>query len=184
MTDADTSSPRDATPGLWWRAVALASRVHQGDTRKDGRTPYVAHPVRVALWVRHEFGFDDEAALAAALLHDTIEDTGADYDDVAQTCGRDVADMVAALSKNMLLPEDERETDYDRRLARADWRARLIKLADVLDNLIDKRPDADMQKLANRCRRALALAANDETEHEAVRRGAALVRAAMAESGL
>jgi hypothetical protein len=53
----------------WQRAVSFAARKHAGQVRKDGITPYLAHPVRVALTIRHEFGEADETALAAALLH-------------------------------------------------------------------------------------------------------------------
>ena len=56
-------------------AVSFAARAHRHQLRKDGETPYVAHPFRVCLIVRHIFGIDDPAFLSAALLHDTIEDT-------------------------------------------------------------------------------------------------------------
>src|SRR5690606_27204570 len=114
-----------------------AARAHQGQTRKDGLTPYFSHSVRVALTLRQTFGCDDPIALAAAILHDTIEDTPADYDDIAEGFGSEIAGIVAALTKNMILPESEREPEYDARLSQADWRARLIKLADVYDNLSD-----------------------------------------------
>ena len=49
---------------------------------RTGKTPYFSHPVRVCLVVRQVFGFDDPRMLAAALLHDTIEDTTTDCDDI------------------------------------------------------------------------------------------------------
>jgi (p)ppGpp synthase/HD superfamily hydrolase len=52
----------------------------------------------VALTVRQVFGVDDEVALAAALLHDTIEDATTDYDDLIEAFGREVAEAVAALT--------------------------------------------------------------------------------------
>lgn len=114
--------------------------------------------------VRDTFGCDDPLTLAAALLHDTIEDTPADYDEIAEAMGEEVADIVAALTKNMAMPEAQREIDYDNRLAKAGWRARLIKLADVLDNLIDTDAD-DAKRIASmlvKCGRALNLAINDK----------------------
>jgi guanosine-3',5'-bis(diphosphate) 3'-pyrophosphohydrolase len=102
---------------LWQQAASFAARQHQGQLRKDGRTPYFAHPVRVALTVRHVFGVDDETALAAALLHDLIEDTTTDYDDLLEMFGKDVADTVAALTKDSRLPEEQREAAYDRQLS-------------------------------------------------------------------
>lgn len=165
---------------MWLAAAGMAARAHQGQLRKDGRTPYVAHVYRVAMIVRDLFGCDDEAALAAALLHDTIEDTPGDYDDVAAAFGTEVADLVAALTKNMTLPEAVRERDYDDRLSRADWRARLIKLADVYDNLTDHatRTDewADLNKPISKAHRALKLAERDEGAHPETARAAAVVR--------
>jgi len=120
-------------------AVSYAARVHRHQLRKDGRTPYVAHPLRVALIVRHLFGCDDEQILAAAVLHDCIEDTETDYDDLAAAFGETVAGWVAALSKDSRLPEEQRETDYCRQLQVADWPVHLLKLADMYDNLTDSR---------------------------------------------
>lgn len=170
----------------WQRAADFSARAHAAQRRKDGQTPYAAHPFRVAMMVRHRFECDDAAALTAALLHDVIEDTPADYDDVHAAFGPQVADIVAALTKNMILPEAEREVDYDRRLASADWRARLIKLADVLDNMADleDRPDvADpaeaLARHTDKCRRALALAQADAARPE-IARAIGLVREAIA----
>src|SRR5688572_4091330 len=86
-------------------AASFAARAHRHQLRKDGQTPYVAHPFRVCLVVRHVFGIDDPDTLAVALLHDTIEDTTTDYDDLAERLGGRVAAAVAALSKDMRLPE-------------------------------------------------------------------------------
>lgn len=170
---------------IWLAAASMAARAHQGQLRKDGRTPYVAHVYRVTLIVRDLFGCDDEAALAAALLHDIIEDTASDYDDIAEAFGTNVADLVAALTKNMALPEDVREREYDDRLARADWRARLIKLADVYDNLMDqeRRTGEAPETLArpiNKAERALKLAARDRASHPESARAAELLRALLA----
>ena len=50
-------------------AVSFAARKHQGQLRKDSRTPYFAHPVRVMLIVRERWGITDPEVLAAAVLH-------------------------------------------------------------------------------------------------------------------
>src|SRR3954471_7857848 len=113
---------------VWQQAASVAARFHQGQVRKDGKTPYIAHPFRVAMTVRDIFGIDDPVALAAALLHDVIEDTTADYDDLEEKFGRDVADVVAALTKDMRMQEELREKAYDEQLARAPWQARAVKL--------------------------------------------------------
>src|SRR5262252_4662792 len=90
-------------------AVAFAARAHRHHLRKDGETPYVSHVFRACLTLRHVFGITDVAALTAAVLHDTLEDTTTDYDDLREHFGDQVAGWVAALSKDKTLPEPERE---------------------------------------------------------------------------
>jgi len=138
-------------------AAAFAARRHEGQRRRDGRTPYASHPVRVTLTVRCLFGCGDFVALCAALLHDVIEDTGADWDLLAERFGPEVADVVAALSKDARLPEDRREPAYDAQLAAGPWQARLIKLADVYDNVSDSVNPKMREKAVGRAHRALAM---------------------------
>lgn len=171
------------TPHLWQRAATLAARYHQNQARKDGRTPYIAHPVRVTFVLSQVFGLSDETILAASLLHDVIEDTPADYDDVDHACGREVAQIVAALTKDMRLPDQGREVEYDRQIGEADWRVKLIKLADVYDNLCESSPGSQRRRCIERAQRAIGLAEDDGDERLAepieVVRG--IVRGAMAE---
>jgi (p)ppGpp synthase/HD superfamily hydrolase len=143
---------------LWQRAVSFAARCHEGQFRKDGCTPYVAHPVRVALVVRHVFGEADLTALVAALLHDVIEDTTTDYDDLIEQFGVAAADAVAALTKDSRLPEHEREQAYDQQLEQASWQARLIKLGDVYDNFCDSSSGQQRQKFVEKAERAIRCA--------------------------
>jgi (p)ppGpp synthase/HD superfamily hydrolase len=121
-------------------AVAFAARAHRHQLRKDGQTPYVSHVFRVCLVVRHVFGIDDAKALTAAVLHDTIEDTTTDFDDLAADFGPDIARWVAVLSKDSRLAEPAREERYIADLlACTDWQVRVCKLADMYDNLMDMR---------------------------------------------
>ena len=90
-------------------AFSFAARAHQGQLRQDGKTPYVSHVLRVCFVLRHVFGVDDAGALTAAALHDTLEDTTTDFDDLQEKFGADVASWVAALSKDKRLPDDERK---------------------------------------------------------------------------
>ena len=146
---------------LWQHASAFAAQAHRHQVRRDGQTPYFSHCVRVAMTVALKFGCTDDTVLAAALLHDVIEDTQADYDDLLEHFGSEVAEMVAALSKDMRLVESERESAYDAQLAEASWQARLIKLADVYDNFTDAETDGARRKLDDRVTRALRLAEGD-----------------------
>lgn len=156
---------------IWAEAAAFAARAHEHHTRKDGKTPYFSHPARVAMTLMYVFGCHDPKAVAAALLHDTIEDSTTDYDDIEQRFGHDVAEIVVALTKNMMLPKKLREPDYDRRLAAADWRARLIKLADQYDNYSDaltrgrSEPGKKKRDTAVKVRRAMRLAQGDARKH-------------------
>ncbi|MCA8960862.1 MAG: HD domain-containing protein [Planctomycetes bacterium] len=159
----------------WQRAVSFAARFHGGQFRKDGETPYVAHPFRVAMTLRHVFGIDDPVALCAALLHDVIEDTTADYDDIADGFGTEIAKTVAALTKDMRLPESQREPDYDARLREANWQARAVKLADVFDNLCDFHGAAMRGRAIEKARRAIDCAGNDERLKTAIARLQTLV---------
>jgi guanosine-3',5'-bis(diphosphate) 3'-pyrophosphohydrolase len=118
-------------------AASLAARAHDGQMRKDKETPYVSHVFRVCLIVRDLFGFDDPSMLKAALLHDTIEDTNTDFDDIADQLGHEIAAWVAFLTKNKAMEENAREADYIERLLKAPWQVQACKLADVFDNLID-----------------------------------------------
>jgi (p)ppGpp synthase/HD superfamily hydrolase len=157
-----TSRPPRTFRPLWHEAAALAARAHLHQIRKDGRTPYATHPGRVAMIIASIFGVTDESILAAAYLHDVIEDTGADYDDVHDRFGRDVADYVAAMTKDMRRREPERERAYDEQLAEGPWQGRLIKLADVYDNLCDAETAADRRTLLERADRAVRLCDGEE----------------------
>jgi len=154
---------------LWQRAVSFAAQQHNGQFRKDGKTPYFAHPVRVALVIRHVFESNDQTALLAALLHDLIEDTTTDYDDLIDQFDKQAADAVAALTKDARLPESEREAAYDRQLSKASWQARLVKLADVYDNYCDAFSDGQRQKCLEKAQRAIRCAGNSSELQNAVK---------------
>ena len=159
---ASAGAPLPSDPELWQRAISFAARAHVNQWRKDKVTPYHAHPFRVAMTVRELFGENDPVTLAAAVLHDTIEDTTTDYEDVFDNFGAEVAETVVALTKDMRLPEPQRERAYDEQLDNASWRAHLIKLADVFDNLCDleTQTKTSRQTMVGRCKRALNHAAH------------------------
>jgi guanosine-3',5'-bis(diphosphate) 3'-pyrophosphohydrolase len=152
---------------------------HRHQVRKASDIPYISHPFRVAMTVRHVFGCEESEVIAAALLHDLIEDTTTDYEDLSERFGSLVADLVAAMTKNAALPEDRRESEYDAQLARADWRARLLKLADTYDNLCDSivspgNGEVTLTSSLERARRALAIAAQDAANPISAQASAAL----------
>jgi guanosine-3',5'-bis(diphosphate) 3'-pyrophosphohydrolase len=160
------SEPLAAVERRMLEALSFSARAHRHQLRKDGQTPYAAHPFRVCLIVRQVFGIDDPRVLTAAALHDTIEDTTTDFDDLVERFGAEVAGWVAALSKDKRLVEDERETAYARTLAAADWPVRVCKLADLFDNLLDSHAlsPAARQKALRRSRFYLEAVATDVPE--------------------
>ncbi len=139
-------------------AIAFAARAHRHQLRKGDRTPYVSHVFRVCFILRHVFGIDDPKVLQAAVLHDTVEDTTTDCDDLREHFGPEVAGWVALLSKDKRLPEQEREAAYMAGLASAPWQVKACKLADIYDNLLDSAHLTPQQrtKTARRSREYLA----------------------------
>jgi guanosine-3',5'-bis(diphosphate) 3'-pyrophosphohydrolase len=124
-------------PEIVFAAAKFAARAHQGQMRKDGATPYVSHPMRVCMTVTLVFDVHEPEVLAAALLHDTIEDTTTDFDDILEQFGPAVANFVQAMTKDKRLPDAEREERYIQQLMTSGWPVQIIKLADIYDNLSD-----------------------------------------------
>jgi len=156
---------------LLLETIAFAARAHRHQLRKDDKTPYVSHVFRVCLILSHVFGIDDSQVLQAAVLHDTIEDTNTDCDDLREQFGPEVAGWVALLSKDKRLPEEEREAAYLAGLATATWQVKACKLADIYDNLLDSAKLTPQQraKTARRSREYLA-ALDDSGMPDIVRR--------------
>jgi GTP pyrophosphokinase len=119
-------------------AYAYAQRMHEGQARHSGE-PYFSHPVAVAA-ILTEQRLDD-ATIATALLHDTIEDTKGTYTEVAERFGDDVAELVDGVTKLTNLELSSRESkqaENFRKLLMAmskDLRVILVKLADRLHNM-------------------------------------------------
>jgi (p)ppGpp synthase/HD superfamily hydrolase len=124
------------------RAEAYAARAHREDMRKGTTVPYVSHLWSVAALVLEHGG--DDAQVAAALLHDVVEDHGGRgrLEDVRREFGDDIAHMVEALSDSMVdtdagetkRPWRERKEDYLARLADDDDRVLLVSACDKLHN--------------------------------------------------
>jgi len=120
------------------KAASYAARKHIDQKRADGATPYFAHVARVTLIVRHLFNITDQDVLTASLLHDVIEDTNTDHDEIAEIFGARVAKYVILLTKNKMLSKKLREKDYELKLRRAPEVVQIAKLADAFDNLSDR----------------------------------------------
>jgi len=120
------------------RAYFFAEQAHYGQVRRSGE-PYVTHPLAVA-GVLAEMHMDHQS-LMAALLHDTIEDTGVTKDDIGAQFGPDVAELVDGVSKLTHIEFDSvelKQAENFQKMALAmarDIRVILVKLADRLHNM-------------------------------------------------
>lgn len=114
------------------QAAAFAKQQHEGQYRKGDSIPYIVHPERVTDRLR-EAGVEDRTVLAAAWLHDTVEDTSATLDDLRSRFGEDVAALVDWLSHDK--PGGQTRQEYNEAFRKADPRACVVKVADRLDNV-------------------------------------------------
>ena len=124
--------------GLVLRAAQFAAHKHRDQRRKDAKaTPYVNHPIALAEVLHSDGGVRDPVVIAAALLHDTIEDTETIHDELRGAFGSEVADVVVELTDVKFLGKEARKRLQVARAGRASDRARLVKLADKIANLRD-----------------------------------------------
>lgn len=122
-----------------YRAVVRAKKAHSNQVRDDG-TPYVAHPIRVAESLIHEFRVCDPDVICAAILHDVVEDQDQmTLNDIRAEFGDRVVSIVQTLTKpkGPRLSRDSVNKAYFKRLRHADEASKLVKLADKLDNVRD-----------------------------------------------
>ncbi len=122
------------TLSLLDRAAKIATRAHQGQVRKDG-SPYIYHPIAVSLILsQHQF---DETIIAAALVHDVIEDTTITADELRTELGSAVTDIVLAVSESSDLSWVERKQQLFNKTKSGPVGARAVSIADKIHNLRD-----------------------------------------------
>jgi GTP diphosphokinase / guanosine-3',5'-bis(diphosphate) 3'-diphosphatase len=113
------------------RAYEVAEAAHTGQMRDEG-TPYIVHPVRVAVSLADELDIYSPRLICGALMHDVIEDSPITREQVAADFGEEIARIVWLLTKF----EDVSLPAYLRTIEEAaDTGAPLVKLCDRLDNL-------------------------------------------------
>src|ERR1700754_639456 len=137
MSPIDTA-PIDAAAArseLIARALARAEDAHAGQTRNgSGGLPYIEHPRMVAATLAAR-GYPD-ATVAAALLHDVVEDSDTTVEELRAEFGDEIADLVAALSDDESIESyRERKDEHRRRVAAVDGDALAIYAADKLTNM-------------------------------------------------
>ncbi|HKN39145.1 MAG TPA: HD domain-containing protein, partial [Acidimicrobiia bacterium] len=135
------------------RAFDLAKKAHQDQVRRSG-DPYISHPLSVAR-ILAGLGLDD-VTIAAALLHDAVEDTDVTLADISKDFGPDVAAIVDGVTKLDRLQFDTKEAQQAATLRKMlvamakDIRVLLIKLADRLHNMrtIAALPEGKQRRIA------------------------------------
>ena len=134
------------THTLILKAAHFAAQKHRTQRRKDeDASPYINHPISVALAVAQIGGVDDPEILAAALLHDTIEDTETTPEELEDQFGRQVCKYVLEVTDDKTLPKDERKQRQIEHAKKLSKGAALIKLGDKISNVTDvtNNPPAD-----------------------------------------
>lgn len=116
------------------RAIIFAVRAHAGTERRGKGFPYIVHPMEAVSIVATMT--DDQELLAAAALHDTVEDTDVTVDDIRAAFGDRIATLVAFESDD---PEEDdwhaRKQAGINRLAAAPYDAKIVALGDKLSNI-------------------------------------------------
>jgi guanosine-3',5'-bis(diphosphate) 3'-pyrophosphohydrolase len=126
----------DATD-LILRAVAFAAHKHRDQRRKNAEaSPYINHPIELASVLREE-GVHDPVVIAAALLHDTLEDTETTWQELRGEFGEEIADIVAEVTDTKWIKKEARKRLQVARARHSSNAAKLVKLADKICNLRD-----------------------------------------------
>lgn len=114
-------------------ALEFARKWHKGQYRKDNITPYINHPVDVVSLLK-EWGVNDNASIAAAYLHDLLEDTNVKEATIRQVFGPNILNKVKKLTKE----ENQNKEEYIKNIAKdSDIYVLLIKYADRISNTLD-----------------------------------------------
>jgi guanosine-3',5'-bis(diphosphate) 3'-pyrophosphohydrolase len=145
---------------LLMRAAHFAAHAHRDQRRKSAAAhPYINHPLDVAALLSTVGGVTDPATLAAALLHDVVEDTEATLSDLTRHFGSVISGIVAECSDDKGLSKEQRKEAQVRHARSASRETRLVKLADKLSNLRDLLVSAPLGWSAARVREYFAWSA-------------------------
>lgn len=119
-------------------AASFAAQRHTGHKRKGSAgEPYINHPLEVAALLSEVGGVEDFDVLIAALLHDTVEDTGTTREEIAERFGERVAGIVAEVTDDKSLPKERRKELQIEHAPHLSTEAKLVKLGDKISNVRD-----------------------------------------------
>ena len=120
------------------KAAHFAAQKHKDQRRKDKEvSPYINHPISVAKIISEIGNIEDPEVLAAALLHDTIEDTETTVDELIDNFGERVCSLVQEVTDDKNLPKMERKQRQIEHAKEISEGAALIKLGDKISNVTD-----------------------------------------------
>ena len=118
------------------KAAEAAARWHAGQRRKGAAgEPYINHPLEVARLVAEAVDGNDASLIAAAFLHDAVEDQNIPLGLIAAMFGDDTAALVAEVTDDKSLPKAERKRLQVEKAPHQSPRAKILKLADKTSNL-------------------------------------------------
>jgi guanosine-3',5'-bis(diphosphate) 3'-pyrophosphohydrolase len=136
--DAPCEARLNDPTGLILRALAFAAHKHRDQRRKDAAaSPYINHPIQLANVLWHEGQVRDPVVVAAALLHDTIEDTETSEQELRGEFGDAVDRVVTEVTDVKWVDWRTRKRVQVARAAASSPEAKLVKLADKICNLRD-----------------------------------------------
>jgi len=123
---------------LLLRALAFAAAKHKNQRRKDvDASPYINHPISLADVLCNEGHITDIEVICGALLHDTVEDTDTEPEELEAEFGKAIRDIVMEVTDDKTLPKGERKQAQIDHAAGISDKAKLVKLADKISNLRD-----------------------------------------------
>jgi guanosine-3',5'-bis(diphosphate) 3'-pyrophosphohydrolase len=120
------------------RALEFAARKHRDQRRKDAEaSPYINHPIALANVLCNEGDVTDSITIAAAILHDTLEDTDTTHGELERAFGAGIADIVREVTDDKRLPKEARKRLQIEHAAALSPEAKFVKLADKICNVRD-----------------------------------------------
>jgi len=120
------------------KALHFAADKHRDQRRKDVNTsPYINHPIGVAQILSEVGGVDDPEILAAAILHDTVEDTETSLAELSREFGDRVARIVSEVTDDKSLSKADRKKRQIEHAPELSEEGALVKVADKISNVTD-----------------------------------------------
>lgn len=125
-----------------WEAYIFAENLHKGQMRDGTDIPYIAHPLRMAIALIEKYDFTNSNVLKAIFLHDVLEDTDGNKEQIQEKFGEDVLEIVQKVTR----PRVENETPQQKfksktkkyqKLLNEENKIKKLALVDLLDSMED-----------------------------------------------